>query len=633
MNRSIKNILLILILLSAFNTSAQQEFRPLSGADSNQVYFFHPGYIDSSLVWNHQWLDTAFSGVQRYDPVFNQENFYQTTGNIGLAHQSISYSPALLTGFDPGVHSFDQYSLRENKIRYYSSLKPFTELYYSTGSKKEQLFRVIHSHTIKKQLTIGAYFNLINANGRRSFRQKADDINTYFTAWYSTRNKRYSAYAHYYYNRLKCMENGGILVDSVYEQFRQGRNITQFEYGLKEARNTLTENAWQLKQSLNLDFRRTDSLTHQASGLSLGRFTLTTTYKKPRYSYTDEGPGADYYPVTYISADTNITDSLYFKMLENQLTWTSNEFTGRGKPSVLRFFAGVRHDYIEVHEQPQNSYISQLTPHAGFTLRFFNRLLLSASAETVLGEANNGDLKGNAALAYQISQNPNSGTLSLEGTYANSEFPWIARHFYSSYYRWDISFGKQQTIMAALSYQRPRLKATLQWVSLKNFLYWDNYSRPCQYLDPAIHVFSGFVNKTFVFGKFSIDNKAIVQYSTNSNILHLPLFAATQSYYITFSMFKKALGVQAGIDLWYNTAYYADAWNPATRQFFLQYHKKTGNYLFADVFLNLKIKRAVLFLKLDHANAGLMGYDYYSTPHYPFADRAFKFGINWLFHD
>ena len=211
--------------------------------------------------------------------------------------------------------------------------------------------------------------------------------------------------------------------------------------------------------------------------------------------------------------------------------------------------------------------------------------------------------------------------------------PWMAKNYYSTYYRWENHFDKQQTLSANLSYRYPRLKTTLQWTNINNLLYWDRYGMPHQYNGNAVNIFSLFVRKTFVFGKFSIDNKAIAQYSSDDQIIHLPLFTGGQSYAVTFKMFKKALGVQTGLDLWYNTPYYADAWNPATRQFTLQYQEKTGNYLYIDVFLNLKIKRAFLFLKLDHAAAGLMGYKYYSTPHYPAADRAFKFGVSWIFHD
>ncbi len=633
MKNRINLILALLALLPSISTFGQSSDRPLSRADSNQVYFYSIHSADSNVLLHGQWLDTAFLRVQKYDPLFNRDVFYQSTGNIGLAHQPLIFSPSLSTGFDEGLHYLDAYRLRSPDIRFFSSLRPFTDLAYSMGSRKEQTFRVIHSHTIKQQVTLGAYFNIINALGHSSFRQKSDDINTYFTGHFTTRNRRYQAFAYYAYNRLKTMENGGILVDSIYEQAREGRNITQFSYGLKAALNKLTENNWSLKHLLNGDFRSFDSLSAKYRGLSLGQLSLTTTFSKSRYFYTDEGPKADYYPFFFGSDSSTVKDSMFIKKLENSLNWASNALSASGKPSAFRFFAGIRHSYIEVHEQPQNQYFSLFTPSAGFQLNILQRMMLSASGEYVIGNVSNNDLKGTASLQLFLGKEKENNILSVSATFARIDFPWLAQHSWSAYHRWDNAFGKQQILSLRLGYDRPRLSTYLQWSSLKDFLYWDVYSNPQQYQDPAISVLSLFVKKLFVFGKFAIDNRAIVQYSTNENILHLPLFNATQSYFVTFKMFKKALGVQTGIDLWYNTPYFADAWNPDTRQFHLQYDKKTGNYLYVDVFLNLQIKRAFLFLKLDHANAGLFGYNYYSTPHYPFADRAFKFGVKWLFHD
>ena len=88
---------------------------------------------------------------------------------------------------------------------------------------------------------------------------------------------------------------------------------------------------------------------------------------------------------------TYVNDSVFFKKLENTLNWTSNETNAMGKPSVFRFFAGFRHAYIEIHEQPVNSYLSQYTPSAGFSLNIIDHLLVSASTEYVIGDYNGGD--------------------------------------------------------------------------------------------------------------------------------------------------------------------------------------------------------------------------------------------------
>lgn len=625
-------ISLILLCLLPLFSKAQQTDSLTSRLDSLQVFYFFPQHIDSSLNRNAIWLDTAFHNIQNYDPLLRSMNFSQNTGNIGQSHKNMAFSPTLSSGFDLGIHAFDGYLLTNEKIRYYSSLSPFTEIKYIMGSRKEQYFHVIHSHTIKRQLVIAGNFRIVNSPGRRSFRQKADDINTYFTVNFTTKNNRYGAYGHYYYNRMKCMENGGIVVDSIYEEFRSGRNLTQFSYGLNNALTTLKENAWFLKQTVNLDFRKADSSSGLNKGFSIGRLSLETFYQKPRFYYSDQDANSGYYPINF--SDSSFTsDSIYYKKLENTLNWTNNETDRQGRPTKFRFFAGFRHSYIEIHQEPSNSYLSQYTTSTGFSLSLIKRLLISASAHYVIGDYNGGDLKADAYVGFRFGDQKYSGTLSLSGTYAKMQLPWMAKHYYSNYFRWDFNFDQQQTINASITYNYPQLKTGISWYNLNKPLYWDTYAHPRQFTGNPINIYYLFASKDLAWGKFEVDSKVILQYSDNTNIIHLPLLVASQSYFVTFNMFKKALQMQTGIEAWYNTPYYADAWMPATHQFYLQNDKKIGNYVYIDVFLNLKIKRAFIFLALDHANSGLFGYKYYLTPHYPTADRSFKFGVSWLFHD
>jgi len=56
-----------------------------------------------------------------------------------------------------------------------------------------------------------------------------------------------------------------------------------------------------------------------------------------------------------------------------------------------------------------------------------------------------------------------------------------------------------------------------------------------------------------------------------------------------------------------------------------------GNYPFIDFFINARIKPVRIFIKIDHITQGYLGNNYTLTPGYLQNDRAFKFGINWLF--
>ena len=84
----------------------------------------------------------------------------------------------------------------------------------------------------------------------------------------------------------------------------------------------------------------------------------------------------------------------------------------------------------------------------------------------------------------------------------------------------------------------------------------------------------------------------------------------------------------------YNTAYYANAYNPALQMFYLQNDTKIGNYGYLDVFVKAKIirSRLTLLAKLTHVWGNAFT-QYYLTPHYPSKDFGFSIGVSWRFHD
>ena len=139
--------------------------------------------------------------------------------------------------------------------------------------------------------------------------------------------------------------------------------------------------------------------------------------------------------------------------------------------------------------------------------------------------------------------------------------------------------------------------------------------------------------KNFHVGHFNLDNKFYFQRVTGVDIIRVPTLTANSTLSFSLTLFKKALQTEFGVSMFYHTKWKGDAWMPATRSFYLQDEMNTGGYPYADAFLDIRIKRARLFVKYQHVNSGWMDYSYFMTPHYPQPDRAFKFGVSWLFYD
>ena len=47
-----------------------------------------------------------------------------------------------------------------------------------------------------------------------------------------------------------------------------------------------------------------------------------------------------------------------------------------------------------------------------------------------------------------------------------------------------------------------------------------------------------------------------------------------------------------------------------------------------DFFVNAQVKQARIFLKAEHFNSALTGYNYYSAPNSPYRDFIVRFGIS-----
>jgi hypothetical protein len=129
----------------------------------------------------------------------------------------------------------------------------------------------------------------------------------------------------------------------------------------------------------------------------------------------------------------------------------------------------------------------------------------------------------------------------------------------------------------------------------------------------------------------------IVQKSTNSDILDLPLVTVRSAgYFENLFRFVKTGGklyTQLGVDVTYNTIYHPYAYMPSTGVFYRQIKVTAGDYPFINVFANFKIKRTRVFVMLDHVNAKLMGYHYEMVPSYPMNIRTLRYGFSWTFYD
>jgi len=623
----------ILTVLPSY-TSAQKLDSLLRVHDTATIVYFQH-HLDSLALENlHYIRATRLTGFQRYNPLYRENNFYASFANVGHAHHNLVFQPGQENAFYTGMNVFQAYTFTNQNTRYYNTIIPVTYLAYTNGSKKEQWFRVIHSHAITRNLYLGVDFALINSPGRFN-NSKSDDKSVVFTGQYFTKNMRFGSVANYRHNKFVLRENGGLADDSVFEDKKE--TDPQFmSVNLTTAQNLVKESGVFANAYFYLSGPHTvnDSVETKPPTFHAGRIAYDFDFKRQTQFYTDNNPLADFYqPFGPIIDSVKTFDSLLIRSFENRFTWTNlrmNEDPGNKHIFIL---FGIKNQYTIYSDSVVNRTFNTWVPEAAIIIRPYRTLAIDLSGTFTLGDYNSAGirLKGTAKQEI-ILKNEKPASAAFNFLFLTQQAGYLYNYFNSNYFRWDTTFSQQKLIRAGIALNYSSLLLKIDYNLIGDHVYLDQLARPVQHKG-TVNVISAALSDEFRWRKWSLEGSLVYQYISNKDIIRLPDFMARVSIFPTLPLFQNAAVLQPGVDIFYNTAYYANAYMPALRMFHLQDDKKIGNYAYIDVFVNLMVKRFRIFAKYEHLNALWSQPKYYMVPHYPAQGAAFKFGLSWSFYD
>lgn len=600
--------------------------------DSSKVYFFYNNFEKQGPEFL-DFIDTLITGIQKYDPIHRPGNYFASLGNIGSANVNMVFSPFLKSGFDYGLHSFDKYMFHNDSIHHYWVGRPYTQIYYIMGSKKEQNLHIDHSQNVASWFNLGVRFRYINSPGFYNH-QQTDDKNFVFKTRFQTRNARYIVLANYIHNKLKLEENGGIINDSIFENNTETtrKNIPT---NLNTAKNLITENTFYIKQFFKLSKRprfRLDE-TYDSTQItdrkkiSLGNIALSSAYSRINHIYDQSlQDNNGFYMFTYDSVNPT-HDSTFISKLENEFSWTNADNV---KYQLLTFNFALKHIYAETSIDSLKRFYSQLIPTGEMFFTISKKFKLDFHADMVFGNTYVGNYNLNGKLLFFS----RLGDLEYKLTNALQDAGRFSINYSSNNFRWNNEFRKQSFLINAFTYRYKNFEAGFKLINIGSYVYFNPLGFPEQ-LDEGngLSLLNIHVRKLFNLGNWSIDGRIIYQNASKTEAIRVPEIVGDLSIYYTIDLFKEAAILQTGIDALYNTAYYAYDYMPATKSFYIQNDKEVGNYVYVDVFLNLQIKRARLFLKYVNLGSLLSFYSYFTVPSYPMQDDGFRFGVSWMFYD
>ncbi|WP_298145387.1 putative porin [Flavobacterium sp.] len=582
-------------------------------------------YIDTSLTIRKDYI---FNYLRKDNfgllPFANEGQTYNTL-DFSLTRQNAT--PGI--GF-AGKHFF--YKEVED-INYYSVATPLTELYYKTVMEQGHSLDAFITLNTSKRHNFSIAYKGVRSQGKY-VNQLTSSGNFRFTASYITKNKRYRLRAHMTAQDLLNYENGGIENIEDFESgdaaFTDRRRLSVY---LPDAESILRGNRYYFNQQLVIA-GKSDKTNLQISH----EFTYEHKFSEYNQQTVNERFGAAYVP-------SNIRDKVRFNTMKNQVGVSfGNTKIGRIQPYAA--FQNFNYFYrsIIVNDNdiiPASLKLEVASVGGNYTLHR-NKIIFTADYFEGVTEKTS-QLKAN------ITYRPND-RFTFSGSLENlSQIPDFQYNlFQSSFidYNWSNNFVNQKINRISAFAETPWLNAAFQYNLINDYLYFggqettitngQNSTRvltvnPEQYGKSISH-FSIKVDKEFTFGKFALDNTVLFQQVVqDDDILNVPDLVFRQSFYFSEYLFKRALFLQTGFTVNYFTSYYANNYNPVIGSFYVQNERKIGNFPLVDFFVNARVRQTRIYLKAEHFNSPLTGFNYYSAPDYPYRDFTVRFGLVWNF--
>ncbi len=504
------------------------------------------------------------------------------------------------------------------------------------GGNRQQNFNVIFTRKIFRGFTIGLDYALNFSPGDDSpyLQSGINEQRVFFTTQYYTANKRYGVIANYLANKIVAEENGGIIDDSFFENnMETDRQL--IPVNLMKAENLVKQSGFFIEQYFNILSPQGENDTIKRK-IDPGNISYSFRYRRNQMIYTDGDTASSFYLGRGITLDSISTyDSLYQEEFKNTIKWSNIGYHENPKDKIFYMFMGASHSYIKQmlpHDSVSTTY-SQLTTFGGVAFNFGRSFHLDVDANFVFGGYNQNDYQLNSQLIqYLGTHDRNIGFFRFGLNFVSRTPEWYYNNYQSNYYRWTNNLKKEKHFILSGSYNFKQFKVGAKFFTFDNYTYLDDSIRPKQ-IEKGETLLQIFAEGTIPIHKFGINTRIVYQTTSQPNIIRVPKITGVLDIYFRTPIFKQAATLQTGFQFMYFTEYYADAYMPALRLFYLQNEKKIGNYPYADFYVTLMVKRVRLFFKAAHFNSYLGDYRYYLTPDYPAQDANFYFGASWRFHD
>lgn len=611
--------------------------------DTSYNYYFYD-YAFRRQDVNSSWLGVAGSPVQNY-------NYFKRDSDSGIDF----YTP------------YESWSFSHSTLRNFNTKTPYTELAYwgtlllASDETESDNIHIFTTQNITPALNLQLLYDRWGGGGMLD--NEATKNKTFALAG-NYLGRKYMAHAGVISNTVSHEENGGVQDGFwVRDTTVEAREISVV---LNNAQNSIKKRTAFLDQQYRIPltfikdiFTPKDTSKTEASADTLVRDVTTafighsSEWNWYGREYTDafsaSGYVDDIFHRTYNYSTSASKDFFRATQLDNRLFMKLQPWSEDAIVSKLNLGVGdIYNTWLDQHDSLKYRSVhkeTSLYAYAGVEGNLHEYFDWDACGRFYFTGDYIGDfdLAANARLNLfpfrRARKSPLSLTAGFSSTLGTPDY--YRERLYSNHASWDHNFNKtsETRFRAGLDIPYWKLSADVNYALIGNHTYYDTAAVSRQHTG-VISVLSASLRKEFVIGDFlHLDNRALIQTSSNQEVLPLPLLSLNLKWFAQFVVQRNerrenVMTMQIGLNGWYNTQWYAPAWNPATSTFHNQESVLYENGPILDVFMNIQWKRACIFLKLENANMGwpLRDSDYFTAHNFINTQRTLKVGIFWPFY-
>lgn len=585
-------------------------------------------------------MDTLTSGSQIYHPLYSLFPCWQELGNLGFPAFATKWNGISKLNEPFFVASIRAYTNPAGKLIQYQSNKPYALLNYTSGGTKDingQFIRAVFARPVTPSFRFTALLDFINSPGFYA-NQAANQSS--FTLNVEVRKPRYRLDAGIEKLQFKLGENGGLSNPTLLQSTKiPNRGSLSVNLGNAGSNTSLSliqgRQEWDAFASPFSPVRdSTDSISYVDTLRSkpLPKLFHSFNYELSGRLYKDEQNAQKGFYQDFYNNPNLAQDSMSFKFFDNRIgvlqsgmLWDSLQWQADiGVYDHLAFYGS---NELSGNFQQFGAFANGQLSHSNWLLNLQARIqLLGYGMGTYFLQMDwtKSQLFGRFDARVDLESRIDQPSIFFQAFSGNHD-------------RWFQSLRNQQEQNASLTLVDNvwKLDAGFHASLISNWVYFDSLARPAQ-TDFSSFVAAAFVTKRFQAGPFRSVNYLRVQY-TPAKEIPLPVLVASTSTFmhhdILFPKTNGKLELEYGFDVRYCSEYQGYAYRPSTGAFYLQNQQSMGNYPYADLFLTLRVKRTRVFVKWEHVNAGLTGYNFMPVLNYPVKERFLKYGVYWHFYD